>query len=70
MLNINIVIIRSDAAVPTVIETEQPIEITVFLGYEVGFHYQSLIYNQQYGKQYRLNDFTQDKNQNNSIKKI
>jgi hypothetical protein len=43
-LNINFVIIRSDGAAPTIFKHTQPIA-TLYLGHEVGQHYQSLIEN-------------------------
>jgi hypothetical protein len=41
ILNINIAIIRSDGADPTIIRLPQATH-TIYLGYEVGLHYQSL----------------------------
>ncbi len=43
-LNINIVIIRSDGAAPTIFKQSHPIT-TLYLGHEVGHHYQSLLEN-------------------------
>lgn len=43
-LNINIVIIRSDGAPPNILMQHFP-QTTIYLGYEVGLHYQSLIEN-------------------------
>ena len=43
-LNSNIVIIRSDGAAPTICKRTQPIT-TLYLGHEVGQHYQSLVEN-------------------------
>lgn len=43
ILNLNIFIIRSDGGIPTIIESPFPKSIDIYIGYEVGIHYQSLI---------------------------
>lgn len=40
-LNLNIIIIQSDGSMPTIIRRKEP-DYSIFLGYEVGLHYQSL----------------------------
>ncbi len=48
-LNINIVIIRSDGQEPTILRRENA-STTVYLGYEVGLHYQSLVRDETIGQ--------------------
>jgi hypothetical protein len=55
-LSVNIVIIRSDGAAPNVVLQKNPVA-TLFIGHEVGQHYQSLVYNKDLVRTKTLDDY-------------